>query len=210
MKKVCIFDFDGTIIDSMEEFTDIAASVLNKHFGTPLELARGQYIKTSGLPFHDQIEIMHPKDARNTGAVHEYEETKKKTYLSKKPFEDAEETITHLRNSGVKTVISSNNFQQLVDELINKIGIKFDMVLGWRKNFSKGNDHFEHVRKTFNCKPAEMTFIGDSLRDADRAKEYGINFIGKTGTFNAREFEEHCGKVPIIETLNDLIKTLRL
>ncbi|MBI2091493.1 MAG: HAD family hydrolase [Deltaproteobacteria bacterium] len=210
MKRVCIFDFDGTIIDSMEEFADIAADVLNKHFGMRKELARKEYIKTSGLPFHDQIEIIHPKDARNSAAVNEYEETKKKTYLSKKPFDDAESTITRLKNSGIKTVVSSNNFQELVDDLINKTAIKFDMVLGWRKNFSKGRDHFEHVRKTFDCKPEDMTFIGDSLKDADRAKEYGINFIGKTGTFNAIDFEKHCGKVPTINALNDLIKTLQL
>lgn len=208
-KKICIFDFDGTIVDSMNEFADIASKVLNKHFGTPLEKARREYFETSGLPFFEQVELLHPKDIKNSLAAEEYENTKKLTYLEHKKFDDVEAGLKMLKEKGIKTVVSSNNFQELVDALVNKLGLKFDMVLGWRPNFAKGADHFEHARTTFYAQKAEMVFIGDSIKDAQRASSYGIDFIARTGTFDEKELLENCPGTYVIGSLLDLKNVLK-
>lgn len=204
MKKLIIFDFDGTIVDSMNEFADIASKVLNKYFKTPLHEARRQYFATSGLPFFEQMEILHPKHPKNKQASDEYELIKKANYLNHKKFNDVESTLSLLKDAGIKTTVSSNNFQDLVDELVKKLGLKFDLVLGWRKNFAKGHDHFEFARKNFNCEKSEMAFVGDSLKDADRAKDFGIDFIGKTGTFTRYDFESYSGEIKVIDSLSEL------
>lgn len=189
----------------MDEFADIAENVLNKYFGTPKDTARRQYFDTSGLPFCDQIELLHPGAKQNAEAVNEYETTKKITYFSKKPFNDVPVTLKKLKGKGIKTVVSSNNFQELVDELVRMAGLEFDMVLGWKKGFSKGKDHFKHVEEAYSCKKAEMVFIGDSLKDAERAKDFGIDFIGRTGTFSEDDFKKHCPNSRVIGSLRELI-----
>lgn len=204
MKKVAIFDFDGTIVDSMNTFADIASKVLNKYFGTPIKEARHQYFATSGLPFFEQVELLHPKDARNKSAADEYESTKKESYFSHKKFDDIDDSLSFLKKKNVMTVVSSNNFQNLVDELVEKLRLKFDLVLGWRENFSKGRNHFEYARKNFGCDKSEMVFVGDSLKDFDRAKEYGIDFIGKTGTFTRHDFDGYSGDIRVIDSLVEL------
>ena len=205
MKSAIIFDLDGTIIDSMDEFSDIASAVINKCYGTELSEARKQYFQTSGLPFFEQIEVLHPGDERNAGAAEEYESTKKKTYLSKKAYPDAVDALEYLRSKRIKTVVSSNNFQGLVSDLTDKLGLKFDLVLGWRENFAKGKDHFKFVQEKFACRPDEMIFVGDSLKDSDKARDFGIDFIAKTGTFSRKDFEDYGGKaITIINTLSDL------
>lgn len=208
MKKVCIFDFDGTIVDSMNEFADIASKVLNKYFGTPLKEARRQYFATSGLPFFEQIEILHPKDPKNKKAAEEYESAKKINYLNHKKFDDVDGAISFLKGKSIKTAVSSNNFQNLVDDLAARLGLKFDLTLGWRKNFAKGADHFEFARKNFGCEKSEMIFVGDSLKDADRAKNFGIDFIGKTGTFTRHDFESYDKNIKVIDSLGELGKII--
>ena len=205
-KKVFIFDFDGTIVDSMNEFADIASVVLNKYFGTPLETARRQYFETSGLPFFEQIELLHPGDAKNKLAANEYETAKKINYLNHKKFDDVDGALAKFRSNGIKTAVSSNNFQELVDALVEKLGLKFDLVLGYRANFAKGKDHFEFARKNFGCDKGDMLFVGDSIKDAERAKSYGIDFVAKSGTFSREEFKKSDTSMDVIESLGELFK----
>ncbi|MBI4126512.1 MAG: HAD family hydrolase, partial [Deltaproteobacteria bacterium] len=46
-KKVIIFDFDGTLVDSMNDFADVAASVMPRHFPVDAETAKRLYIESS-------------------------------------------------------------------------------------------------------------------------------------------------------------------
>ncbi len=202
--KAIIFDFDGTIVDSMEAFADIASEVIPKHYGTSKEEARRLYIKTSGLPFFQQLEQIFPNHPSNTKAAEEYESTKKKDYLDKPAFDDVMDTVEGLRQFGVKTIVSSNNFQELVDTHIEKIGVEFDMVLGFKDNFAKGEEHFAHIEDALNIQRDEMIFVGDSIKDGERAKHSGVNFIGKEGTFDASDFKREFPGVITISNLSEL------
>jgi len=84
-------------------------------------------------------------------------------------------------------------------------GIQFDLVLGARENFFKGADHFRVVEQRFRVRPDRMVFVGDSLKDAERALACGVSFIGKVGTFTRREFEARFGEVTTIENLSQLL-----
>jgi phosphoglycolate phosphatase len=204
--KVYIFDFDGTIVDSMEEFADIASRVMPKYFPIAAEDARRAYLETSGIPFFQQLEQLFPGNDANARAADEFERTKLETYLEKKPFEDAGKTIQELRSKGAKAVVSSNNFQNLVDELTEKLGIEFDMVLGFKPGFAKGKDHFAHIERLLGAKRADMTFVGDSLRDGERAADYGIRFVAKEGIFPSEDFLKNFPDAKVISNLSELAK----
>ncbi|MBT3181287.1 MAG: HAD hydrolase-like protein [Deltaproteobacteria bacterium] len=202
--KAIIFDFDGTIVDSMEAFADIASEVIPKHYGTSKEEARKLYIKTSGLPFFQQLEQIFPDHPANATAAEEYENTKKKDYLDKPAFDDVLSAIEELKKHGIKTIVSSNNFQELVDTHVDKIGVQFDMVLGFKENFAKGEDHFAHIEDALKIRRDEMIFVGDSIKDGERAKTSGISFIGREGTFDASDFKREFPEVTTISTLSEL------
>lgn len=55
-----LFDFDGTLVDTMPAHSKLAAEVINKYFGINKKLAYKKYIETSGLPFEKQLEIIFP------------------------------------------------------------------------------------------------------------------------------------------------------
>lgn len=203
-KKVVVFDFDGTIVNSMDAFADIAADVMPKHLPIDAATARRRYLETSGIPFFEQLEVMFPAHPANKKVAEEFERIKVKGYFSRPVYGDAKETLEHLKKSGVKVAVSSNNFQELVEKFVGQADISFDIVLGFKPNFAKGADHFAHILKRTGCSRDEMTFVGDSLKDGERAAEFGVDFIGKEGIFSGGEFKEHFPASDVIRTLSDL------
>lgn len=203
-KKVVVFDFDGTIVNSMDAFADIAARVMPRHLPIDARTARKRYLETSGIPFFEQLEVMFPGHPANPKVAAEFEEIKVEDYFSRPVYDDAKETLDHLRKSGVKVAVSSNNFQELVDRFVDRAGIEFDIVLGFRPDFAKGEAHFAHIMRETGCSPEEIAFVGDSLKDGERAKDSGIDFIGKEGIFTSKEFKRDFPDSSVIRNLSDL------
>jgi phosphoglycolate phosphatase-like HAD superfamily hydrolase len=101
--------------------------------------------------------------------------------------------------------VSSNNFQHLLDDFVANEAVEFDLVLGCRDNFFKGPDHFTHIHKQLGVKPTEILFVGDSLMDAQRAQESGVRFVGRTGTFSARSFQNAYPGTATVNRLSDIL-----
>ncbi len=198
------FDFDGTIVDSMSAFADVAAKVMPRHFDIDAETARRRYLETSGIPFFQQLEVIFPGHALNDRAAEEFEAEKLDGYFDEPLFDDVIETIVFLREHGIKTAVSSNNFQHLVDQFVAQAGIPFDLTLGFKPNFAKGADHFYHIQEALGVDRAAITFVGDSLKDGERASDFGIDFIGKEGTFSRTDFHAAFPQALIITHLAEL------
>ena len=75
--KAYLFDFDGTLVDTMPGFADIAGKVMHRyHPEISFEYARQRYLETSGNPFFKQLEIIFPGDPTNPEKARIFEETK--------------------------------------------------------------------------------------------------------------------------------------
>ena len=203
-KEVVIFDFDGTVVDSMNTFADLAAEVMPKHYPVDGPTARSMYLTTSGIPFFQQLELLFPNHQANAAASEEFERRKLDVYFDRPLFRDAVETVEHLRKRGIKTAVSSNNFQDLVERFLTRAGIAFDLVLGYRPNFEKGKAHFTYIERELGIGREVMAFVGDSIKDGERALHCGVDFIGKEGIFSREQFAEKFPGTKTISTLSEL------
>ncbi len=206
--RALLFDFDGTLVDTMEGFADIAGEVIHQfHPGISFEEARRRYLETSGVPFFQQLEIILPGDPTNSKKAAIFEETKKEGFFRSTFSDEVRFVITQLRGRGILVGVSSNNFQYLIEQFIEREGLQFDVVLGFKDGFEKGEHHFEYVLHHFQLKKDELTFVGDSLKDAEKAISNGIAFIGLCGTFTKEQFLD---KYPNIITINSLQELLEI
>jgi len=201
--KAILFDFDGTLVDSMGDLADIAADVILKHYKLSRDYGKMLYRLTSGLPFCRQIEMMFCDCERNKLAVDEFETRKKENFKEHRLFDDTIETIGYLRGKGYMTIISSNNFKEVIEDYLNPRGLKVDEVLGFSGGLSKGRSHVEYISGRYGFKKDEIILVGDSLKDAELAKECGIGFIGKTG-LNSKEGFLEIYPMKTIDNLSEL------
>jgi phosphoglycolate phosphatase len=203
-KKVCVFDFDGTLVDSMGAFADIAADVMETHYGMHYADARRRYLQTSGIPFFQQLDVIFPEGEKNSTLADEFEQRKLDGFFAEPYFGDVVEALGYLRSKGLKTVVSSNNFQYNVDEFVAQNPAPFDHVLGFKDGFAKGRDHFRHLMEAEGVAAGEIVFVGDSLKDGERALDSGVAFIGRTGTFGRDEFLQQFPSIAVVDSLLEL------
>jgi phosphoglycolate phosphatase-like HAD superfamily hydrolase len=208
--RVLVLDFDGTVADTMSYLTDLAARLLVERYGMGREEARKAYVDTTGLPFVQQMEILYPGDSRNEETVRLFETDKAENMHRFGLFPDVVPVMAALREAGIRVCVSSGNYEALILDFIERRGLELDLVMGFRPGFEKGRDHFEHAMRTFGSDPESTLFVGDSIKDGERARETGIAFIGKTGLVSREEFQRIFGQIPVVSALEELLHILGL
>jgi len=206
--KACIFDFDGTLVDTMGGFADIAADVIERHYGIDFEQGRLKYLETSGIPFFFFFEIICPNGEKNNVCVDEFESRKLEGFFDSAPTDETIAGLTMLRRADLRLIVSSNNFQENVDSYLKKYPLPLDLALGFDNHgLEKGRPHFEKAQELFGMKPDQTLFCGDSLEDGIRAKDCGLFFVGMLGTFTREQFNK---KFPECLTVKSILQLAEL
>lgn len=206
-KELLVFDLDGTLVDTMGDYADKAAGLMQIHFGTDFAVARANYFKTSGLPFEKQLRELYPGND-NTDIVAQMFEDWKDGYLMDVSLPSATASlIDELQARGLKVAIPSNNMEIYVDRMAKDWPV--DMALSYRPgdNYRKGEPHFITFEDHFSLSRHKMLFIGDSPNDARIAKSCKVDFMALlTKEFVPADF---CEYLPDVHTLNTLSEITR-
>lgn len=204
--EVIMFDLDGTLIDTMFAFADLAAEVMKRFFEDAPEQARRRYLATSGIPFRQQLEVIHPDDERNDGAANEFERRKRLICDSTPLDSTTRAALFELRRRGIKLVVSSNTAQHFVDEFVARERVPFDLALGFddSRDLAKGEPHVKRTTCTLGVCRDDILFVGDSLKDGELAARAGVNFVGRVGTFDADQFTARFEGVNTVSSIAEL------
>ncbi|MFZ1947311.1 MAG: HAD-IA family hydrolase [bacterium] len=206
--EVVIFDFDGTIADTMPYLVDLAARLLRTRYGMTEAQARRAYIETTGLPFCRQIEIIFPGNSLNQATVEEFEADKVRHLKGFRFFADALPVLAELRRRGLKVCLSSGNYEGLIRDVLRSRGLVVDLVMGYRPGFEKGPQHFAEAARTFGVNLADVLFVGDSVRDGLAARQAGVRFIARLGLVSREEIRNRLPDAPVVDSLYDVLPLL--
>jgi len=204
--KVAMFDLDGTLIDTMGGFADVAAAVMAELHGIDVATGRCRYLETSGIPFRQQLEVIAPGHAANDRASDIFE-VKKRAYADTANLDSRTlRALERLRSFGMKLVVSSNSAQYFVDEFAARQAFRFDLVLGFdaTAGLAKGRPHVERTCKLLGELPPAILFCGDSIKDGELAHECGLAFVARLGTFSREDFRRWNAAVTAVADVHEL------
>lgn len=200
MYKVCIFDLDGTIADTVESIAHVGNQTL-RAFGLP-EIPVKDYNFYAGDGADVQVKRM--LAAVPGGDQVDYEEVRtqyrkwfaENPFYHVKPYDGILELLEGLKAQGIKIAVLSNKPHGAAVEVVHKIFGQdmFHKIQGQTSEIPRKPSPIGAlaVAKEFGALPQECLYCGDTNTDMDTGKAAGMFTIGVTWGFRPRtELEEH-------------------
>ena len=214
MKKLVIFDLDGTLLDTIG---DLATSVnyalrLHGYPDHPLEAYR--YFVGNGA--RELICRALPEGHRDDATIDRLREDFKNHYSSgndivlTKPYPGITELVAELKRRGVTLAVASNKYQMATDKLARYYfgDDTFRIILGQREGIPVKPDPcivLEILDETGFTKE-ETLYIGDSGVDMQTALNCGVESVGVTWGFRPRVELEQNGAQHIVDHADEILK----
>ncbi|MCH8994986.1 MAG: HAD hydrolase-like protein [Chloroflexi bacterium] len=186
-----IFDFDGTIANTMPFLSDLAVGLLTDSYEISGVEARRKYLRTTGMDFRSQIEEIFPGHSNNGAVAAAMESGKRERILEHPLFDEVVPVLRFFEERGVKRFVCSSTRETLVRQHTKNAGIDdlLNGCFGYRPGFAKGQQ-IEYILRHYDLRPEEVIFVGDSLTDYDFVKDKGIQFVAICRLFDEHEFRD--------------------
>lgn len=210
MYKLVIFDFDGTLVDSVPGIVKTMIAV-----GQQLNLTASivdEWQHLIGLPIIKQMEIILPeRDAEfHKEVVNLYRTKYDAEAVELCPlFPDALESLKAIRDAGISMSIASSKRHILVERVLRNHGIEswFEVLLGADdvKNHKPHPESVLTTLKKLSIKAAEAVVVGDSTFDLIMAEEAGVDGIGVTTGTQSRDILVTCKTKSVVNRLSEIL-----
>jgi len=212
MKRLVIFDLDGTLINTI---ADLAA-------GTNFALSK------NGFPIHETLAynffVGNGINKLFERALPEGEKTEENILRIRKdfipyydkhnmdksvPYPGIPELLAALQEKGVALAVASNKYQQATEELIGHYfpDIRFALVLGQREGVPPKPDPrivYEILSATGIGKE-DVLYVGDSGVDMQTVKNSGVDGVGVTWGFRPRQELEAYHPAYIVDEAQEIL-----
>lgn len=181
--KVLVFDWDGTLLDSVDYKKENLALVFSEAFDVDREKVQKMHDLFSGIPRRDLFQkIAHGVLERNLEDDEFLRLSNQFTLLNEQCspmallFPDVRPCLQFWHDKKIPLFVSSSSPEGELNEVVKNKGIRhyFDGVLGSRKNFSKGQAHFAEISKRTGMGLEGFVFVGDTMKDLELAKNTGV------------------------------------
>lgn len=181
MRKLIIFDFDGTAVDTI---TDVGicfneALRLNRFPQHPLE----NFGRFAGGNLETVVSRMLPQDQVTDENITRVKTVYRELYLNStkpntKPYPGMMELMDSLKLAGFKLTINSNKGQALLDDMVEKMFPTgyFDSVVGYLEDRPSKPDPYgvDMICRVCGCTREDAIYIGDGKSDINTAANAGI------------------------------------
>ncbi|MCJ8279093.1 MAG: HAD-IA family hydrolase [Rivularia sp. ALOHA_DT_140] len=185
-QKVIIFDFDGTIADTVDALVNIANSLAVEFSFAPItpeeflllkNLTSREIFKYSGIPLF-KIPFLLKKVKREL----------KNKIPELKPIQGIPEALLELQENGSRLGIITSNSKGNVREFlkINNLDNFFEFVHTGVTIFGK-TTIINNVLKQRQIKTQDVIYVGDETRDIEASKKAQIKICSVTWGFNSEE-----------------------
>lgn len=216
MKKLAIFDLDGTLLNTIGDLADAVDYVMRSR-NLP-EHTNAEYRQMVGGGIKRLVERALPEElSKNEQYVEECVMQFRRYYVDNidrhtVPYEGMPELLRKLQSMGMKLAVASNKFQHGTDRLVAKFfgDIDFVAVEGNREGAPLKPDPaiINNILRKAGIEGNDAVMIGDSGIDIRTAAAAGIDSIGVSWGFRFAEELYEAGATNVATTMEELEREL--
>lgn len=216
MKKLIIFDLDGTLLNTIGDLADAVDYVMRSR-NLP-EHTNEEYRQMVGGGIKRLVERALPEElANNEQYVEDCVAQFRRYYVDNIdrhtiPYEGIPELLRKLQSMGIKLAVASNKFQHGTDRLVAKFfgDIEFIAIEGNREGAPLKPDPaiVNNILLKAGIQREECVMIGDSGIDIRTAKAADIASIGVSWGFRFAEELYDAGATDVVSTIEELERLL--
>lgn len=218
MIKLCIFDLDGTTVDSLRSIAYFANETLSSFNIEPFDIDDFRHLAGGGAKkLMTNILTARSMDASIlddlvSDWLSRYE--KRPFYLTE-PYPDIDQMLAALKGLGIITTIVTNKSQRvaasIIDHAFGKPGVLIDASVSEHPGMKlkPAPDELLNLCEKYSVSPIEAMYIGDHAIDMKTGKNAGVTACGVTWGFHARDELTAAGADIIADTPNDIVEYVK-
>ncbi len=190
MKKLAIFDLDGTLLNTIDDLAHAANHALTECGFPTHDIASYPFFVGNGVG--RLLERVLPPDHRDPQTIGRIREIFQNYYDRHlwdhtHPYPGIEDLLYELSARGVKLAVASNKYQAATSALIAHFfpRLPFEAVHGMRPDIPAKPDPsiVFNVLRTIPTPKADVIYIGDSGVDMETARRACVESVGVTWGF---------------------------
>ncbi|QSJ14876.1 HAD-IA family hydrolase [Nostoc sp. UHCC 0702] len=207
-QKVIIFDFDGTLADTVDALVGIAnrlavefdyVQITQEELALLRNFTSREIIKYSGISLLKIPFLLKKVKSELKNKIHEF-----------KPIPGIREALIELQNQGYRLGIITSNSQDNVTAFLkmNELDNLFDFIYSGVTIFGK-TTIINNVLRQKQLKPQSVIYVGDETRDIEASKKANIKVIAVTWGFNSPEVLAKQNPDFLIDQPSELLEVMK-
>ncbi len=211
--KACIFDLDGTILDTLQDLANSVNYALREKGYPCRSVEEVRSFVGNGIPMLIKRAVPDGTAATDSEEVLSVFKKHYSQHLNDntKPYDGIKEILHTINENGVKTAVVTNKAHDAANELTNHFfGNLIDITIGQKDGVPTKPDpsSLNCVLEELNISNTDAVFIGDSDVDVKTAHNGGLKCIGVTWGFRNRENLLSAGADFIADKPEEIIRIL--
>ncbi|MDD4310485.1 MAG: HAD-IA family hydrolase [Candidatus Cloacimonetes bacterium] len=207
MKPFLLFDFDGTIADSIQLGWKIANLLAPKFGHKPFTME--DFYRFRSLPVHTVLKELKIPFYKIPMAISKALVEYRHLAQDLEPCQGIVPMLDTLKSEGFSLALLSSNTGENLNMFLQRMQIDaFDWVEGTSGILKKNHRIMQQLKK-HSLDPKQVIYIGDETRDIDAAHKCGLKIIAVTWGFHTADLLRSHNPEFLVDTPEQIVQIVR-
>jgi len=175
MVRYVLFDFDGTLVDSLNIVIEVYNQLAEKYEAKKIEQKDIAYLK--GLSIMERSKFLNFKLYKFPLLALDIYKLYKHSIKDLILFDGIKELLEELHACGIQLAIVSTNSEHNIRACLKHNQIEYVNEIICSNNMFGKNEDIKRFLKTHKLKDSEVIYVGDEARDIIAGKKSGVKVI---------------------------------